>query len=106
MSIKNCIGIKEELRKPDVENQHEMDESQSSTSKDLLAGMNEKIVYYVCGYAKRKCGKCVKACTDCARTISVGFEDLPQNFTALHLTLNKDKEGLIYSSTSFFPTHF
>ncbi len=102
MIVAKFKGIKEELRKPDVENQREMDETQSSTSNNLLAGMNEKIVYYICGYANRKFGKGVKACTDCARTISVGFEDLPQNFTALHLTLNKDKGGLIYSSTSFF----
>lgn len=64
--------------------------------------MNEKIIYYICGYINRKHSKKKNGCTECVESISSAFGELPDNFTAQHLTVNKTKGGLKFASTSLF----
>lgn len=67
-----------------------------------LSTTNDKIVYYICGYINRKYGRSKNSCPCCAKTINVGFEDLPEDFNAHHLTLNKTQGGLRFVSTKMF----
>ena len=59
-------------------------------------------MYYICGYLNRKYAKKKKCCEHCVATISSAFGDLPSDFTAQHLVLNKTKGGLKFASTTLY----
>ena len=64
--------------------------------------VNDKVVYYICGYLYRSFARSRNSCALCCESMNWGFEDLPENFNATDLTKFKTKGGLKFCSTAMF----
>lgn len=78
------------------------DQEEERSLQVTNASMNEKIIYYICGFLVRKYVSKNRCCAACAESITSAFGALPENFTAQHLVMNKNKGGLKFASTPLF----